>query len=89
MSKKLKPFTAIENTVNQYKDDTWVNPALLWEMIKLKVREKSISCTAYKNWTTRKPEEMLEREIPLLEKHLDDLCNINPSYHIVAERILP
>ena len=26
--------TAIENTVNQYKDDTSVNPALLWEMIK-------------------------------------------------------
>ena len=35
----------------------------------------------------RKHEEMLEREIALLEKHLDDLCNINPSYHIVAERI--
>ena len=35
--------TTIENTVNQYKDDTSVNPALLWEMIKLKMREKSIS----------------------------------------------
>ena len=32
--------TAIESTVNQYEDDTLVNPALLWEMIKLKVREK-------------------------------------------------
>ena len=79
--------TAIENTVNQYKDDTSVNPALLWEMIKLKVREKSISYAAYKNLTIRKREEMLEREIALLEKHLDNLCNSNPSYHIVAERI--
>ena len=79
--------TAIENTVNQYKDDTSVNPALLWEMIKLKVREKSISYAAYKNLTIKKREEMLEREIGLLEKHLDNLCNINPSYHIIAERI--
>ena len=38
--------TAIESTLNQYKDDTSVNPALLWEMIKLKVREKSISYAA-------------------------------------------
>ena len=78
--------TAIESTVNQYKDDTSVNPALLWEMIKLKVREKSISYVAYKNVTIRKREEMLEREISLLEKHLDNSNNSNPSYHIVAEK---
>ena len=40
--------TAIESTVNQYEDDTSVNPVLLWEMIKLKVREKSISYAAHK-----------------------------------------
>ena len=79
--------TAIESTVNQYKDDTSVNPALLWEMIKLKVREKTISYAAYKNVTRRKREEMLEREISLLEKHLDSSSYSNPSYHIVAERI--
>ena len=43
---EIKP--TIESTVNQYKDNTSVNPALLWEMIKLKVREKSISYAAYK-----------------------------------------
>ena len=79
--------TAIESTVNQYKDDTSVNPALLWEMIKLKVREKSISHAAHKNVTTRKREELLEREIALLEKHLDNSSNSNPSYHTVAERV--
>ena len=79
--------TAIESTVNQYKDDTSVNPALLWEMIKLKVREKSISYAAHKNVTTRKHEELLEREIALLEKHLDNSSNSNPSYHTVAERV--
>ena len=40
--------TAIESTVNQYEDDTSVNPVLLWEMIKLKVQEKSISYAAHK-----------------------------------------
>ena len=79
--------TTIESTVNQYKDDTSENPALLWEMIKLKVREKSISYAAFKNVTTRKREEMLEREIALLEKHLDNARNSNLSYHNVAERI--
>ena len=87
MSKKLKqPW--IESTVNQYKDDTSVHPALLWEMIKLKVREKSISYAAYKNVATKKREEMLEREIALLEKRLDNVNNSNSSYHIVAEKIL-
>ena len=79
--------TAMENTVNELKDDTSVNPALFWEMIKLKVREKSISYAAYNNLTTRKREEMLEHEIALLEKHLNNSCNSNPSYHIVAKRI--
>ena len=80
--------TTIDSTVIQYKDDTSVNPALLWEMIKLKVREKSTSHAAYENVVTRKREEMLEREIALLERHLDNAGNSNPSYHIVAERIL-
>ena len=87
MSKKLKqPW--IESTVNQYKDDTSVHPALLWEMIKLNVREKSVSYAAYNNVATKKREEMIECEIALLEKHLDNLNNSNSSYHIVAEKIL-
>jgi len=80
--------TVIESTVNQYKVDNSVTPALLWEMNKLKVREKSISYAAYKNVTTlRKRKEILEREIAFLEKHLDNSSNGNPSYHIVAEII--
>ena len=38
----------IQNTADEYKDGELVNPALLWEMIKLKVREKSISYSASK-----------------------------------------
>ena len=55
--------------------------------MKLKVREKSISYAAYKNVATKKREEMLEREIALVEKHLDNVNKSNSSYHIVAERI--
>ena len=79
--------TTIESTVSQYKDDTSVNPVLLWEMIKLKVRGKSISYAAYKSVATKKREEMLKRKTGLLEKHLDNVNNTNSSYHIVVERI--
>ena len=37
---------AIHETANEYKDDKLVNPLLLWDMIKLKVREKSITYSA-------------------------------------------
>ena len=70
--------------MNQYKNDTSVNPALLWEMTKFKVEEKSVSYAAYKNVATEKCEEMLECEIPLLEKHLDKVNNSSSSYQISA-----
>ena len=79
--------TTIENTVNEYKDDSSVNPALLWEMIKLKVREKSLSYAAYKNAAKKKREEILGREIASLEKQLDNVTNDSLLYHIVSERI--
>ena len=34
--------TTIQETVIDFENDVSVNPALLWEMVKLKVREKSI-----------------------------------------------
>lgn len=33
----------IDQTQKEYRNDDTVNPFLLWEMIKMKVREKSIS----------------------------------------------
>ena len=73
--------------MNEYNNDTSVNPALLWEMIKLKVREKSLSYAAYKNAAKRKREEILEREIASLEKQLDNVTNDSLLYHTVSERI--
>ena len=77
----------IQNTADEYKDDELVNPALLWEMIKLKVREKSISYSASKKRKTKEREYLLEREIILLEKQLDSMNNTDPSYHTVVEEI--
>ena len=44
----------IENTVSEYENDETVNPILLWEMVKLKLREKSISYAAPKYQKERK-----------------------------------
>ena len=40
-----------------------VNPALLFEMVKLKVREKSISHAASKKCATKKKDDELEKLI--------------------------
>ena len=50
----------------QYKDDNEVDDSLLWEMIKLKIRELSIKYGSYKKKKTKKM--LLEDEIALLEK---------------------
>ena len=64
-----------------------MNPALLWEMIKMKVREKSISYAAPKNAATKKREIQLERDIAALEKLLDAANCTDPLHDIAAERI--
>ena len=49
----------IQKTASGYKNDATVNPALLWEVIKLKVREKSIYYATSKKAATKKKEEEL------------------------------
>ena len=44
----------IQETVKDYENDVSVNRTLLWEMVKLKVREKSISYAASKKSATKK-----------------------------------
>ena len=77
----------IQQTADEYKEDDSVNPALLWEMIKLKVRKKSISYAASKKAATQKRENELEREITALEKILDTTDCAVLLYHIAAEKI--
>ena len=64
--------TTICQTKSKYQFDNSVNPALLWDMIKVKVREKSIAYAAAKNYKTKSHEDILYKEIIVLEKELDE-----------------
>ena len=46
--------TMIQETYDEYKNDESVNSSLLWEMIKLKVREKSLR---YSNIKTKQAKQ--------------------------------
>ena len=62
----------IYHTKSEYQSDNSVNPALLWDMIKMKVREKSTAYAAAKNYKTKSREDILYKEISGLEKELDE-----------------
>ena len=62
----------IYQTKSVYQSDNSVNPALLWDMIKMKVRKKSIAYAAAKNYKTKFREDILYKEISGLEKELDE-----------------
>ena len=55
--------TAIQEVLAEYENDDDVNPALLWEMIKLKVREQSLKYAADKKAKLDRKEEELEKRI--------------------------
>ena len=40
--------STIQETQNKYANDDYINPYLMWEMLKLKVRERSIKFGATK-----------------------------------------
>ena len=79
--------TTIQETVIEYENDVSVNPALLWEMVYLKVREKSISYGAYQKSATTKRENGLENTITMLQKQLDMKNNTEPENQSIIERI--
>ena len=79
---------AIQEKANEYKYDNLVNPLLLWDIIKLKVREKSITYSASIKKAKVKKEEELEKKIAMLEKRLDNACSNDPPVsQNVTERI--
>ena len=55
----------------EYKNDDNVNDALLWEMIKLKIREKSMQYAAAKKAKISRKEEELEKTINALQNLVD------------------
>ena len=65
--------TTIQETYDEYKDDESVNPSLLWEMIKLKVRQKSIRYSKIKTKQTKQRELSVEQTIAKLQEELDNI----------------
>ena len=63
--------TAIQEVLAEYENDNDVNPALLWEMIKLKVREQSLKYAADKKTKLNRKEEELEKRINVLQNLIE------------------
>ena len=64
----------IRETQDEYKDDASVSPTLLWDMIKLKVRENLLSLLRKKKKRkTCNKQAILENTISRLEKELESL----------------
>ena len=60
----------IEQTKEEYRNDNSVNLSLLWEMVKIKAPEKSISYAIGKKRNVVDKEHILEEKIATLEKEL-------------------
>ena len=61
----------ITQTVAQYEHDEEVDEVLLWEMIKLEIRNTSIKYSKAKMKEMRKKEDIIENEIASLERQLE------------------
>ena len=62
----------INQTRNEYEKDDSVNPNLLWEMVKMKVREESLKYGVTKKRKISRKEEEIEKSIATLEKCLTE-----------------
>ena len=62
----------INQTKAEYVQDDTVNPNLLWEMVKMKVREESLKYGTSKKMKPTKKEEDIEQAIRALEKCLSE-----------------
>ena len=63
--------STIQNVKEEYQHDKTVNDSLLWEMIKLKVREQSLKYAAAKKAKISRNSEELENKISELESLAD------------------
>ena len=62
--------STIAQTIDEYSQDNTVDPGLLWEMVKMKVREVSIKYGTTKKRNLRKEQEEIEISITTLEEQL-------------------
>ena len=68
----------IKKTHEEYRDDDTVNKGLLWEMMKLKIREQSIKYATAKKVQMSRREGELEKEINFLQNFIES-NEINPN----------
>ena len=68
----------IKDTINQYKEDKNVYDSLLWEMIKMNIRESSIKYGAREKKYQKTKQILLEEQISVLEKEFE---NADASNH--------
>ena len=67
--------STILETVNQYKSDETVDEVLLWEMIKLQIRDTSIKYAKAKTKKMKTEEADIENDIAALERQLESNTN--------------
>ena len=58
------------SSIDEYSQDNTVDPGLLWEMVKMKVREVSIKYGTTKKRNLKKEQEEIEISIITLEEQL-------------------
>ena len=79
--------TTIQETYDEYKNDESVNPSLLWEMIKLKVREKSLRYSKNKTKQAKQREIYLEQTIARLQGELDNKTTGDTLFSHLEEQL--
>ena len=57
-------------TIDEYSQDNTVDPGVLWEMVKMKVREVSIKYGTSKKRNIRKEEDEIEISMTTLQEQL-------------------
>ena len=63
--------TTIKKVADEYVNDENVNPTLMWEMIKLKIREQSTKYAKDRRTKTSRREEEIEKAINVLEELIE------------------
>lgn len=64
--------SVLQQTKDEYTKDEKIDPNLLWEMVKMKIREHSMRFGAFKKRKMAEEQEEIERSISALEKHIID-----------------
>jgi len=62
----------IKEVQEEYQGENSINPALMWEMIKLKIREKSIAYAVRKKQSVSRKGKEIEQIIAQLEKEIEN-----------------